>query len=149
MSNEHIEDPVASPVQDLLTIFSKDLSAVAFPDVSSEMLGSLAQKVRTCSKDLSDALARAQAARESLEAGQTELLAKAARGLAYARVFAEGNQELLEKLNGINLGKPGRTSRKNAAEKPKDEKSVAEAPQADQPKTEDKKPAKTSKRVTE
>jgi hypothetical protein len=149
MSDEMVEDPIPSSVQDFLNVFKKDLASVVFPDVSLDGLESLAQKVRSEAKELQEALKRAEAARVSLEAGRNELLARATRGLAYAKVFAEGNDELLEKLSGINFGKSGRGPKKTASEKPKAEKSEAQAAPADAQKTEDKKSAKASKKAAE
>jgi hypothetical protein len=149
MSEELFENPISPSVQDLITLFKKDLAAVVFPDVSLETLESLTEKVKSSAKELQDALSRAESARESLEAGQNELLAKAVRGLAYAKVFAEGNDELLGKICKINLGKAARSPKKNASEKPKAEKPQEETAQGNVEKSDDKKPAKTSKKVTE
>jgi hypothetical protein len=117
--------------------------------VSLETLESLTKQVTTSAKELQDALGRAQVARESLEAGQSELLAKAVRGLAYAKVFAEGNDELLEKMSKINLGKAARSPKKIASEKPKAEKLQEETAQGDVEKSDDKKPTKASKKSAE
>jgi hypothetical protein len=149
MSDELFEDPVSPSVQELLIVFKNDLSAIVFPDVSLDTLETLTQKVRLSAKELQDALKRAQTAREALEAGQNELLAKAMRGLAYAKVFAEGNNELLEKLNKINVGKAGRSPKKAAFEKPKAEKPQTEPSPADTLKTDERKPTKASKKAGE
>lgn len=147
MSDELFEDPISPSVQDLVTIFKNDLASVTFPDVSLETLESLATKVRSASKELGAALKQADAAREALEAGQSELQAKAVRGLAYAKVFAEGNDALLEKLSEITLGKAGRSPKKNVAEKPKVEKVNEVTP--DSQKAEEKKSTRGSKKSAE
>jgi len=144
MSDALLEDPIPPSVGEIVTVFKNDLSSVNFPDVSLETLETLTQKVRTAAEELSNALQRAEAAREALEAGQAELHAKAARGLAYAKVFAEGNDALLEKLSSITVGKAGRSPKKAVSEKPKAEQSVAADAQS--PKTEEKKAQKSSKK---
>jgi len=149
MNDELFEDPVSPSVQELLIVFKNDLSAIVFPDVSLDTLETLTQKVRLSAKELQDALKRAQTAREALEAGQNELLAKAMRGLAYAKVFAEGNNELLEKLNKITIGKAGRSPKKTVLEKPKAEKPHPEPSPAETQKPDERKPAKASKRAGE
>jgi hypothetical protein len=149
MSDELFEDPISPAIQELLTVFKKDLASVVFPDVSQETLESLTQKVRSGAKELQDALKRAETARESLESGQNELLAKALRGLAYAKVFAEGNDALLEKLSKINLGKTNRSPKKSAPEKPKTEKPQPETASADGQKPDEKKSIKASKKASE
>jgi hypothetical protein len=149
MSDELFEDPIPPAVQDFLTVFKSDLASIVFPDVSLEALESLAQTVRAEAKELQEALKRAEAARGSLEAGRNELLAKAMRGLAYAKVFAEGNDELLEKLSGINLGKIGRGPKKAATEKAASDKSTPETAPAEEQKHEEKKSSKASKKAAE
>jgi hypothetical protein len=148
MSDETIEDPIPPSVQELITVFNHDLAKVAFPDVSLEALESLKQKVRQSAQELGDALKQAQTARESLEAGQGELTAKAARGLAYAKVFAEGNDELMEKLQKITIGKTVRTPKKSSSEKPRAEKPGAEVID-DAQKTDEKKLVKSPKKAAE
>jgi hypothetical protein len=148
MSDELFEDPIPPSVLELINLFTRDLSQVAFPDVSPDALEALAQKVRSASKELQDALDRAQAARESLESGQSELIAKAVRGLAYAKVFAEGDGELTEKLLKITIGKTGRSPKKTGIEKPKAEKSPADST-ADAQKSDEKKTIKMPKKAAE
>jgi hypothetical protein len=113
--DELFEDPISSSIQEFLDVFKKDLGSVVFADVSLEGLESLAQKVRADSRELQDILKRVEVAREKLETEKNELLAKAGRGLAYAKIFAEGNDELLDKLSRINLGKPSRGNGLNPA----------------------------------
>ena len=149
MGEELFENPIPPSVQELIAVFKKDLAAVVFPDVSLETLESLTKQVTSSAKELQDALGRAQVARESLEAGQNELLAKAVRGLAYAKVFAEGNDDLLEKICKINLGKAGRSPKKTVSEKPKAEKQQGETAQSNEQKSDDKKPTKASKKSAE
>jgi hypothetical protein len=149
MSDEFNEDPISPSIQELLTVFKNDLAKVAFPDVSLETLESLAQKVRTGAKELEEALKRAETIRESLEAGQNDLMAKAMRGLAYAKVFAEGNDALLEKLGKINLGKTSRAPKKTSSEKSKSEKPEGETSAGDESKSDEKKSIKTAKKPAE
>jgi hypothetical protein len=149
MSEELLEDPVPPSVLELLTIYKTDLAKVSFPDVSLETLESLTQKVRKGAKDLQEALKAADAAREALESGQNELITKAARGLAYAKVFAEGNDDLIEKLSKISLGKTLRTPKKTSQEKSKSEKPESEATLLEDPKSDEKKSGKASKKASE
>ncbi len=148
MSDDLFEDPIPPSVQEFINVFNHDLAQVVFPDVSLDALESLAQKVRVASKDLQDALGRAQAARESLEAGQSELIAKAVRGLAYAKVYAEGNDELSEKLYKITIGKAGRSPKKAGPDKPKSEKPRADSTD-DAQKSDEKKTMKSQKKAAE
>jgi hypothetical protein len=149
MSNEFIEEPISPSIQDLLTIFKNDLSAINFPDVNQEVLDALVQKVASSAKNLQEALTAVQAARDSLEAAQNELTSKAVRALAYAKVFAEGNDALLEKLSRISLGKTSRSPKKSALEKMSAEKPQPETVSRESQKIDDKKHSKSSKKSGE
>lgn len=111
-----IEDPIPAPLQDFYALFKQDLSNVAFPDISIEVLEKLMSDVHEKTKELQDAYSLVTAAQEALEASQNELLQKAVRGLAYAKIYAEGQEELSEKLAKINLTKTNRTTKKAASE---------------------------------
>jgi hypothetical protein len=146
MNNEIYEEPVSPQVQELINVFKNDLSAVSFPDVNLEILETLVQKVTSGAKELNDIMSHVDEVRQSLEDSRNELQTKSIRGLAYAKVFAEGNSNLLEKLSGINLGKTSRSSKKTV-EKPENGKNP-ETP-AGEPKSEERKHAKPAKKVAE
>jgi hypothetical protein len=148
MNDEIIEETISPSILELLAVFKTDLSSVSFPDVNLEVLDNLEQKVKSGAKELQDALNRADSMREALEAAQNELLSKAQRAMAYAKVFAEGNEALLEKLSGISLGKT-RSPKKTAVDKIKVEKPQAETAPPEGQKTDDKKHSKVSKKSGE
>jgi hypothetical protein len=141
MKEEIVENPIPSPIQDLINLFKKDLASVTFPDVSQAILEDLSEKVEEKAQELAKTLALAKNLGEELELSQNELLVKAVRGLAYAKVYAEDREELLEKLGQINLGKSGRAARKVNVEK------AAETPDTSE-KSGEKKP-KPSKKTAE
>ena len=112
MQESLMEDPIAKPVQEFITLFKQELPTVTFPDVTVSILETLATKIRENAQALQEALALAEEARKTLEASQQDLLLKSARGLAYAKVYAEDNAALMESLFKINLGKAARTPKK-------------------------------------
>lgn len=122
-----IDDPISTPIKEMLTIFQRDLSSVTFPDVSQSILENLIEDVRKNAVELEAANAQVVAAREVLEASQNDLLQKCLRGIAYAKVYAEDKEELLETISKINLGKPQRLPKK-ADKDEKIDKKVAKAP---------------------
>jgi hypothetical protein len=122
-----IDDPISTPIKEMLTIFQRDLSSVTFPDVSQSILENLIEEVRKNAVELEAANAQVIAAREVLEASQNDLLQKCLRGIAYAKVYAEDKEELLENISKINLGKPQRLPKKTEKDE-KTEKKVAKAP---------------------
>ncbi len=123
MSVEITEDPIPQAVKEFLVVFKEDLAGVSFPDVSVEILEKLSEEIHDKTVQLQEALALVSAAQEALENAQNELIQKANRGLAYAKVFAEGKDELAEKLSRLSLGKPGRAPKKNSGEQPEPKRS--------------------------
>src|SRR5271157_4988139 len=117
MKNSDLNDSVSEPIQDLMKIFKEHLSSVTFPDVSLEILEGLFKKVESNTNDLKEALEKVETVRATLELNTTELLQKAIRGLAYARIYADGNEALLEQLSKINVGKPVRVQKKSPPQK--------------------------------
>jgi hypothetical protein len=142
MNTAVVNDAISAPIQDLLNLFKEHLSSVTFPDVSFEILESLIKKVESNTNELQEALAKVETVRAALELNNNELLQKAVRGLAYARIYAEGNEALLEQLSKINLSKTVRIQKKSPAQKPNP---ADEAPVINE-KSDDKKPAKHSRK---
>ncbi len=114
MPNE-IENPIPAPVQEFYDLFKQNFSNVAFPDISVEVLDKLINDVQEKANALQEAYNLVNAAQEALESSQNELLQKSMRGLAYAKIYAEDREELLEQLSGINLAK-SRASKKTNSE---------------------------------
>jgi hypothetical protein len=105
-------DPISPALQDLLKLFGQELATVKFPDIDRGVLEEAAAVV----KERAEAVARAQAAldaaRQSLHESQDALLQKGQRALSYARIFAEDDAELSEKLDTISLPRPVRKAPK-------------------------------------
>ena len=106
----HIHDappsPIPAPVEEVLQLFSSELSGVRFPHLDCEVLGALADEVRHAAAALEDARRQVESARARLEERREALVARAEQGVAYARVFAHGEPELAARIDGIGLGKP-------------------------------------------
>jgi hypothetical protein len=115
MTQELIDDPVPESIKELLSLFREELSAVTFPDINADILEKFAEQVRSKAMELQEVQARVASIKESLDASQNELLQKAIRGLAYAKVFAEDKEELMDKLSSISLGGKNSVTRKRAS----------------------------------
>jgi hypothetical protein len=115
MTQELIDDPVPESIKELLSLFREELSAVSFPDLNADILEHHAEQVRAKALELQEAQAKIASIKESLDASQNELLQKASRGLAYAKVYAEDREELMEKLASISLGGKSSPTRKRAS----------------------------------
>lgn len=134
---------IPADIQELLDVFAKSLSDVRFPDVDGAALESLAAAVRGHATELAQLGEKVRAAQQALETAQLELRKAARRGLAYARVFAEGNPALSEKLAGLSLDdgdapadkparkRPGRPPKADRAAKGAGKKAAAEQPLLD------------------
>ena len=99
---------LSDSLETLLELFKTDLRDLKFPDVDAERLSEAAGAVFAAAEDVSAAEAVLDSARAELQRNQEALLQKGQRALAYARVWAEEQPELLEKLALIHLPRPGR-----------------------------------------
>lgn len=88
-----VDDPVRAEHRAVIDLFANQLGKVAFPDVDASLLRRQADEVRA------EAIAVAHA-REALEAAQHKLADRSAilgetvaRGLAYARIYADAHPD--------------------------------------------------------
>src|SRR5687768_9027074 len=88
-----VEDPVRAEHRAVIDLFANQLAKVAFPDVDAALLRRQADEVRA------EAIAVTRA-REALEAAQHKLADRTAilgdtvaRGLAYARIYADAHPD--------------------------------------------------------
>jgi len=115
MTFELLEDPIIDPVKEVIALFSNELTSVTFPELNAAILNNYAEQVKTKAFELQELQTKVLHAKEALEASQNELLQKATRALAYAKVYAEDKEELSEKLSAINLSAKNSTPRKKSA----------------------------------
>src|SRR6478672_8792422 len=88
-----VDDPVCAEHRAVIELFAGELAKVPFPDVDAAVLRRQAEEVRA------EAIAVARA-REALDAAQQKLVERnatlgdtVARGLAYARIYAEARPD--------------------------------------------------------
>lgn len=101
--------PIASAVQAVLDLFDGELGDLKFPDLDQSVLQEAAIAVHEKAEAQARAEAALLAARESLQESQEALLHRCQRALAYARIYAEDNAELLARIEGIELPRGGRS----------------------------------------
>lgn len=107
----HSETAVPDSVRALIGLFDTELSEVKFPDVDAQSLAAEARKVMAAADAVSQAQATLTALEAELAEQQENLVHKAQRALAYARVFAEDAPALSEKLQVISLPRTARRAR--------------------------------------
>ncbi len=99
--------------QAALTLFAEHLPDIKFPDVDAATLAAAAHELTQAREALAQREAEVQEARRVLEARQSTLQQLAARGLAYAKVYADSHEGLRETIDSL-LG--ARSEPKAAAE---------------------------------
>jgi hypothetical protein len=94
---------LAEPVQAVVSLFEGPLARVRFADVDAEGLGKLAAEVSSTAGEVAQQEARLVELKQTFAQRQEALLVLAQQALAYARIYAEGDEELTAKLNDISL----------------------------------------------
>lgn len=102
-------------VQAVLDLFSGALSEVRFADVDASGLTTLASEVEAAAMEVEARQADLNTARDTLNQRQEGLLLRVQRALAYARVYAESDPELTQRLNAISLPRAAKRPRAEPA----------------------------------
>jgi hypothetical protein len=127
---------LSQPLQAVVALFEGPLSGVRFADVDAAGLSKLAAELAGVAAEVEQHEAKLIELRQGLAQRQEALLALSQRALAYARVYAEDDEELLAKLNDIALPRATKP-RKAGAPKPATASSTTDgaapvdSPQAD------------------
>jgi len=114
MTHELHDHPVPAPIQTVLELFENELATLKFPDIDQAVLSEAAHAVYQHAESVARAEAALQAAREALQESQELLLQKCQRAVAYARVYAEENAVLCDKLDAIGLPRSLRNGKHSA-----------------------------------
>ena len=108
---------LAPPIEALLDLFQRDLAEVRFGDIDARRLAALAADVQTAAEALEAHEATASRLRSTLAESHDLLMQQAQRALAFARIYAENDEELAAKLNHIALPKAGKRAKAEPAAK--------------------------------
>lgn len=137
---EGVEDPVSEGVRELVELFQGPLQTVSFPDVDREVLEERCDALRDADGDVRRLFAELEAAQVKLAAERDALEKCAERGLAYARVFAGDDEELVEKLGNISVGTAKKGVRKQKARVPKAAKAKTDSTEPESSESDSEKP---------
>lgn len=107
MRSDDTIDPVPQDIAEFLSFFEKHLGELSFPDVDRDTLRGLAESVRAEAATLDALEKQVQAQRQALESARSELRRVSERGLAYARVYADGKDGLDTKLAALSISHGG------------------------------------------
>ena len=90
-------------IQSVLELFKGPLSNVRFADIDAEGLARVAAEVEAVGGEVARHEEELAMLRQTLAQRQEALLTLAQQALAYARVYAENDEQLLDELNRIAL----------------------------------------------
>jgi hypothetical protein len=97
---------VGAGVVDVIAVFHETLDGVRFPDVDAAVLEKDVRAVHDAADAVAALEASLEVARRSLDDAHDALVHRAAKAVAYARVFAIGNEALMNRLDAIALPRP-------------------------------------------
>ena len=106
---------LSPPVVSVLELFKGPLSGVRFADIDATGLASLAAEVESAASEVERHEAQLGELRQALAHRQEALLVLAQQALAYARVYADNDEPLLEELNRISLPRAAKPRKPSAA----------------------------------
>jgi hypothetical protein len=98
-------DSVPAFAQEVIGLYSDAMPEVRFPDVDLEVLESTAAELRDALLSVERATAELEAARTAAQRHGELLEARVERALSYARVFAQGDGPLSERIAAIERSK--------------------------------------------
>jgi signal transduction protein with GAF and PtsI domain len=110
-------DPVSEPVAALIDVFGAHSAALCFPEVDHAILEGLAAELRQAAAEVERQERALHQARQVLDERRDALRARAERGLAYARIFAEDDEPLREQLEAIDLGSTAQPAAKRTTKR--------------------------------
>ncbi len=104
LQSENKYNPVSTLASRVLSLYEEALRDVRFPDVDLALLVASRDALSAAQREVEALEAALSAARDVVRAKGAALDAATDRALAYARVFAEGNETLTARLR--DLGRP-------------------------------------------
>jgi hypothetical protein len=105
-------------IQSVVQLFRGPLSGVRFAEIDASGLSNLAAEVESAAAEVEAHEAKLVELKQGLVQRQEALLTLAQQALAYARIYAEGDDALTAELNQIALPRPAKPRKKDAPTKP-------------------------------
>lgn len=96
-------DVVPPSVQAVVELFGSSLRDVSFPDVDAAALEAAVAELRARQEVVRQAEVALEAARQAREQSLDELVQKAEKALAYAKIYAANDAELMVELTTLSL----------------------------------------------
>jgi hypothetical protein len=102
---------IPPPIQVVIDLFADPLRELRFADIDAATLAQHASSVQAAAEVVLAAETELARQRQTLQERQDALLGHAQRALAYARVYAESDADLIERLDQIALPRSARRPR--------------------------------------
>jgi hypothetical protein len=109
---------LSSPLQSVVALFTGPLQGVRFADIDGDGLSALASEVESLTSEVEAHEAHLAQLRDALTQKHETLLALAQQALAYARIYAEGDETLSAELNEIALPRATKPRKSTAPKSP-------------------------------
>ncbi|WP_428267509.1 hypothetical protein [Haliangium sp.] len=107
MSNSGTNDPIPADIAEFLELYEQRLDGVQFPDVSRDRLRELSARACAEAEALEALHEQVRVQRQALDRARAALRRAAERGLAYAKVYADGDEPLAAELGALRLAHGG------------------------------------------
>jgi hypothetical protein len=104
-------EAIPPSIRAALELFETALVDVRFANLDAKTLARAAADVHAVASVVASAQAALDSARSALQERQDVLLEQVQRAMAYARVYAENDEALTQRLNAIALPRAGRGAR--------------------------------------
>jgi len=120
-----MSEAISPAVREVVSLFEGALEGVSFPQVDRSALLVGSEEVLERASRVAAQRLQLEQAQAELEASREALVVLARRGVAYARVYAQADSELLSRIEGLELAQaPGAKRRRRR----KEAKAPEEAP---------------------
>jgi len=100
------------PVSQLIELFQSHEDKLRFPDVDASSLQVMVDEMESQVEKVDEAAALLDKAREELAEMQQRLLDNARKAHAYATIYAQNDEDMLEELDKIKMGTVQKSARK-------------------------------------
>ena len=101
-----VDDPVRAEHRAVIDLFANQLANVAFPDVDGALLKRQAEDVRAEAVAVERAREALEVAQHKLAERNAKLAETVARGLAYARIYADAHPALANAIASVAAPSP-------------------------------------------
>lgn len=108
LPSRDIPSSISPAIGKLVELFSEHLPDVDFPNVNASNLEELSCKVAAAHTAVNELERQLHTAREVFSQAERTLVDKSQSALGYAKVYAREDEELLEALSSIQIGKKKR-----------------------------------------